>query len=231
MHRIAGFGARHDAARHYTHTHTHTLRMGIEMYVTHTEHVEPIATQAVPGRDDLRITFYRDEYAENPRDEYDHAGGFAVLRAGYRSATVSDGALADEIDEAFDRFHFAAHNRRGLDESEMLARWARIFHDVTLITHEARGYSQSDWAEIALWLSDAEAEAEGIADAEAYLRAGAAEWEAWMRGDVAASALEYVADESTVEAGVNGIYPDANGDYDSLDYFDWSDVPVWDDAD
>ncbi|MFF4701068.1 hypothetical protein [Streptomyces chattanoogensis] len=130
----------------------------------------------------FRVRLVPDEYAGNPREDFDHLAHVITIDTHlgqYAHIDKDGGPLA----EAWDRVSW---NRwRGV---EIFTRWARIFHGAIVIeSRPARG-------PVSLWyLLREDAEDLGMLP-EAYLDAERTEYEAWAEGDVYGYIVEEAVD-------------------------------------
>jgi hypothetical protein len=105
---------------------------------------EPIDTIEIS--DEFRIAVYPDTDAENPRKDWDTwITTFVAESTGRRGNRDAAPAVhADELDVERADAHFTdrpIHGRRGQPVEEIVARWARIFHDrVVEWDYDRRGY-------------------------------------------------------------------------------------------
>ncbi|MEV7282564.1 hypothetical protein [Streptomyces sp. NPDC093111] len=140
---------------------------------------ETIST-STDGR--LRVRLVHDEYATNPREDFDHLAHVITIdtHLGHYAPVDQDGG---PLAEAWERVSW---NRwQGID---IFTRWARIFHGAIVIeSRPARG-------PVSLWyLMRDDAEDLGMLP-EAYLDTERAEYEAWAEGDVYGYIVEEAVD-------------------------------------
>ncbi|MEU7643326.1 hypothetical protein [Streptomyces huasconensis] len=126
----------------------------------------------------FRVRLVPDEYATNPRQDFDHLAHVITIdtHLGQYAPIDKDGG---PLAEAWNRVSW---NRwQGV---EIFTRWARIFHNAIVIeSRPARG-------PVSLWyLLREDAEDLGMLP-EGYLDAERAEYEAWAEGDVYGYVIE-----------------------------------------
>lgn len=149
-------------------------------------------------------TIYADEYAENPREDYDH---IAVLTQLSDRFAQPDREYDPSIIDAWNRYGWRVNGVR-IHSVELVERYARAFLDAVAVAWWVSPRSSS---RVFGYITRKSAMNAGIADPKAVLDAELREYAAWCDGDVYGYTV--TAPDGEEIAACWGFYADAGLSY------------------